>query len=61
MKIELKVIDAVIEMDEKGRYFANGYYFDKDEPIYESDVIDLVKKYDKQNLRKYFPMYGFHN
>ncbi len=61
MKIELKEIDAIIETDEKGRYIGNGYVFDKNELLYESDVIDLVKKYDRKNLIKYFPMYGFHN
>jgi len=52
--------NQVFEQNEKGQWSAylNGEDMGK---VLEEDVIHFVKKHDRKNLHKYFPMANFHN
>jgi hypothetical protein len=51
----------VVEMDEQGRYRLIEAEFGLNEAISEAEVIDLLERHNKADLRKHFPMYGFHD
>jgi hypothetical protein len=57
MKIHIE--NKIFEQDEKGTWYSN--YYGAMEGWKEEEVIEIVKKKDPKNLRKYFPMHGFHN
>jgi len=61
MIIKIDQINATFSQTPQGQWLANGYIFDKDEKIPQSDVIDFMEKYKREDIRSFFPMYGFHN
>lgn len=50
------------KQDEAGRWTEHSPWTDPEgRPCYEASVIDAVRRYDRKNLSKYFPMAGFHS
>lgn len=49
------------KQDEQGRWMEFSRFCPEGRYTYESDVIDAVRKYDRANLNKHFPMAGFHS
>ncbi len=47
--------------DDAGKWTETSRFCPEGRPAYESDVIDAVRKYDRANLHKHFPMAGFHS
>ena len=48
------------KMDDEGRWTEFAPWCPNGSPTYQADVIDAVRKFDRANLHKYFPMAGFH-